>query len=164
MTTTRYHAITSDRDLRTEVRTWADDITETETERLASLVLADARAAGIDYGDDWSAFLAEVDVVDYRRRVTDDRTTPNGPDTVLLVWGRGASTVDAIRDAESDANYVDAAVARGLGDACERDDETQGYVLLDDAWCVAVDPASVTTSDLDRDPAVRGYREVGTGC
>lgn len=85
--------------------------------------------------------------------------------TVLLVWGHSAASVRAIREATPDANYVDDAIARALGaDYCERDDESQGYVLRRGAWCVAIDPASVSTTDLDRDPAVVGYRECETGC
>ncbi len=79
--------------------------------------------------------------------------------TVLLVWGRGAAKLKAIREAESDASYVDAAIARTLGDDVEEDDESQGWWLRNDAWCVAVDPTTVDTCDLDRDPAVVGYRE-----
>lgn len=86
----------------------------------------------------------------------EDATTKTS--RVLLVWGRGAAQIEAIRDAESDANFIDAEIARSLGDDCERDSETQGYTLAAEAWCVAVAPGAVDTSDLDRDPAVVGYR------
>ena len=87
-------------------------------------------------------------------------------DTVLLlIWGHGASALAAIRSADSDANYVDAAIARTLGGRAERDEETGEWMLRDDAWCVAIDPTLVSTADLDRDPAVVGYREFATnGC
>lgn len=86
-------------------------------------------------------------------------------DTKLVIWGHDAPTIDAIRTADSDANFLDAFIASSLGATyAARDEETQGWTLLNDAWCVAINPGACDTHDLDRDPAVRGYREYATGC
>jgi hypothetical protein len=83
-------------------------------------------------------------------------------DTAVVVAGRGASRIEVIRTADSDPALLTAGLARTLAGRSLAERCEGGWVLIGDAWCVSLDPATVHASDLDEDPAVLGYECVGT--
>lgn len=63
-----------------------------------------------------------------------------------LIWGRGASRIDAVRNADTETDPSMIALVHANGGV--------GFELVDDSWIVV---AEADESDLDSDQAVRGY-------
>lgn len=78
-------------------------------------------------------------------------------ETIVLVYGAGASGLDVIRDASSDFTLRDVPAFPGRLVATM---EERGYPRLGDSWLVALEGHVVDDSDLDADASVIAYSRV----
>lgn len=108
----------------------------------------------------WEEFCADASAWPVREEQAAselaDAVAPAPSYVVLVVWGHGASTIDAVRSADSDLAY-----AVGMTDNRGRRVEDV-LAQHDDAWCVTLPAGAMSESDLDADPAVIGYAEQTT--